>query len=343
MSTGNRIAGQSSDGAKVAPRPPASARMSVQAAPARMSTQGGQSGAAFIAIAVGVIAIAVAGAFFVSGRMDAASARDVVRPIGVLAAELDRDQLKTALVTQAFPDRAGKAFMAKVAAFPDAHDALLGQLADAAEAGADRNGLVRTLDDWTKDFAYAHYQAISRTGSMGFDRSMHLATAQLDIMSGKGGCTISAVRRLVDGPFDAVALADYGTPGYSLLMQANQARVDLALAGERMPFVESVMRVSDGKAVLAAFSSLTKDPQAMAILKTMIQNAGGDPVGKVKKARPKKRSAQPVKQLAPDEIDICALGKTIVGKMQGLPAETKARLWAASVSRSTTAYIVAHR
>jgi hypothetical protein len=334
MSFGNRPARAPTEEAKVDPRPAAS----------RMVMTAGPNIGLFIAIAVAVVGLAAGGAFFLSGKMASASTREVIRPIKDLAAELDRDQLKAALVTQAFPDSAGKSLMAKIAGFPDAQDALLSQLADTAKAGGDRNELVKTLDSWRKDFAHEHYLAIGRTGTMGFDRAMQLANSQIDLWKKTGGCSISGLRDLVDQRSDAIEVTDYGTPGYNLLMQSYQAVIDLVVAGEKMPPIDPVMRVSDGKAVMGAFSSLMKDPKSVAIARNVIVSAGGDLSEKRPRGRPGKRAPPPVQQqLAPDEVDICALGKTVVGKMQGLPAETKQRVWAASISRAATNYIYAHR
>lgn len=329
MSVNSRTAGQQTDASKAAPRLVAASRESAQG-----------SSAAFIAIAVGVLAIAVGGAVFLSGKMNAP--REPIRQIPELAAELDHEQLKAALATQAFPDPAGKAFMTKAANFPEARDALLGQMADAAKAGADRHELVRTVDAWRQDFAYANYETISRSGAMGFDKSMQLANAQIEVMSKTRGCSVMGVRHLIDNPFRTASLPDYGTPGYNVFMQSSAVLVDLAAAGASRPHVEGALRVSDGKAVLGAFGSQMKDPMATSILRTVIQTAGGDVNGKARKGRPKKR-AQPTSQLKPDEVDVCALGKTLVGKLQGLPAETKERLWATSFRRSVTAHVMAGR
>lgn len=317
------------------------------AAPARLSlssdSSSGPSTGMFIAIALGVVAIAGGGAFVLSGKMASASTREVIRPIEELAAQLDHDQLKTALITQAFPDSAGKSFMTSLARFPTDRDALLGRLADKAKAGGGRNELFWELNAWSIDFANANYQAIGRTGAMGYDRSMQIASATLDLMTRNKDCTIASLRELINDPSGGIADDDYGTPGYRLAMQSNQAVIDLTVAGEKMPFIDPVMRVSDGKAVVSALSSFSKDPQAMAIIGGAMNAAGGEVADKRSGNRKKKKKVDPTEKLAPDDVDTCALGKTILGKMQGLPAETKDRVWAIGVSRQAMDAIVAKR
>lgn len=297
--------------------------------------------AQFLAIVLGVVALAGGAAFFLPNILGPSKPKFVVLPISQAVAGLDREHAKAVLADQAFPDAAGRSFMASLAPFPKDRDELLGELADAAAKGADRNDLVDALNDWTVSFAHANFSAIARTGAKGFDRSMDISDAELSYLKTNGGCSLSGLRTLVNDPVSGAALADYGTTGYKISMQSNQAMVELAAQGRNAPYVESVLRQKDGKAVLDAFSSLMKDPKALGVIQSMTQSAGAPQPGNGRKSRAKK--APVASKLAPDEVDFCELGKTIIGKMRGLPDDTKARMWAMSMSRAAMQDIVARR
>lgn len=276
-------------------------------------SKGGGFDAGFIALTLGVVAISAGGAFAAPSVMSWAGSFSSapVRPIPTVIAGLDRDAVKAALAKEAFPDKHGRAFMTSISGkFPEDHDRLLGKLADTAMTGADRNGLILAMNEWSVDFSTGHLDAIGRTGAQGFDTALDLAREGLvQIEAAANGCDVKSLEAIATNPEKLTAIASYGGKAYQFNMKANQVLVDLAVAGGNAPEIDANLTPGDEQALQSLMFSMMSDPQITSLMKMSMN-------GKVSED-----------EIA-SKVDICALGRTIVVKLRDLPDGTKARLWA---------------
>lgn len=286
------------------------------------ASMGGGLDAGFIALTLGVVVISAGGAFAAPSVMSWAGSfsSSPGRPIPTVIAGLDRDAAKVALAKEAFPDKHGRAFMASISGkFPDDHDRLLGKLADTAMKGADRDGLVLAMNEWSVDFTTGHIDAIGRTGAQGFDRALDIAQEALGLIeSAAGGCDVKSLETIAMNPDKLTATASYGGKIYQFNMKANQALADLAITGSDAPAIDTTLTPGDEQALQSLFFSMMNDPQVMSLMKMSMS-------GKVSED-----------EIA-SKVDVCGLGRTVVVKLKSLPNDTKARLWALGTSELSKA------
>lgn len=266
----------------------------------------------FIALALGVVVVSGGAAFAVPSVMDMLSSIPV-RPIEVVVAGLDREQAKTALAREAFPDNEGHAFMMSLQSkFPKDHDTLLGALADRALKGGDRDALVIELNEWSAEFAPKNFAAISRTGNEGFDEGMRIVQDGLNLLEKTAGCTANTLMTALYDPSTLTSLTAYGSEGYKVNVRATHSLVDLADKGRTKSPVDADLTPDDMAALQTTFFSFMMDPQVMGLVASVGQ--GGGPVGFGADA------------VDPNDINLCQLGRTIIVKLKKLPHPTKARL-----------------
>jgi hypothetical protein len=297
-------------------------RPPLQVATAKAASSSGGLDKAFIALVFGVMVAAAGVAMvgppvfsWVGGALFAGQAR----PVDKVVAGLDKDAAKAALASEAFPDDAGRGFMSALAAkFPGEHDLLLGKLSDAAMKGADREGLVMVVGEWTADFAPRNLAAMGRTGSDGFDKVVSLASDALGMLeqAGGGNCNLKSLEKIASDPAMIASLGAYGSPGYKLGMRANQLLVDLAAAGKNAPPPDTRLRPEDENALQSAFFAMASDPQIMSLMQSSMLSG-----------------QQPSPDALAANLNVCQLGRTVVVKLRNLPAGTKARLWAIGTSQ----------
>jgi len=283
--------------------------------------------AAFIALALGVVALSAGGAIaapsVISWVQSDVFGSAKVRPIETVIAGLDRDGMKAALAREAFPDNQGREFMASLSTkFPQEHDNLLGKLADAAAKGADRNALMLSLSEWTMEFAPGKLAAIGRTGADGFDKVLTIAGDALSLLesAGEGRCNLEALQSLANNPASLAELGAYGSAGYKLNMRASRMLVDLSAAGADAPEPDTMLRPEDEQAVQSAFMSMMRDPQVMSLMQMSMTQASSP--------------GQGMQSNAAANLNICALGRTAIGKLKGLPSGTKSRLFGMALSQA---------
>lgn len=280
-------------------------------------TNQGDIDAKFIALAAGVVVLS-AGAAIAAPSLISIVGGPQVRPIAQVIAGLDRDGMENALAREAFPDDAGRAFMATLAtSFPDQHGRLVGRLADAAVAGEDRDGLFLAMNAWSADFAMSQMPAISRTGAEGFDRAVSILSDGLRVVESKAnGCTPGALQNIMLDPEAFDSFTTYGSEGYRLSMRAGQALVDLAARGRKAPAIDTELTQDDMSALQATFFSLMMDPQVQSLVQTAAMANSG-----------------PGLNIQTDiNVNVCQLGRTVLLKLDGLPTATKGRLWATVTS-----------
>jgi hypothetical protein len=291
------------------------------ASPPKAAKSGGGFDAAFIALALGVVALSAGGAIAAPSVISWAQT-DVfgsakARPIETVVAGLDRDGMKVALAREAFPDSQGREFMASLATkFPEDHDNLLGKLADAAAKGADRDTLMLSLSEWTVEFAPSKLAAIGRTGADGFDKVLTIGADALDLLesAGEGRCTVEALQSLASNPESLAKLGAYGSKGYKLNMRATRMLVDLAAAGQNAPPAATVLLPQDEQAIQSVFLSMMQDPQVMSLMR---MSMNGQTQGE-----------------AAANLNICDLGHAAIGKLKTLPSDTKSRLFGMALSQA---------
>jgi hypothetical protein len=291
------------------------------ASPPKAAKSGGGFDAAFIALALGVVAVSAGGAIaapsVISWAQNDVFGSTKIRPIETVVTGLDRDAMKAALAREAFPDKQGREFMVSLAAkFPEEHDDLLGKLADAAAKGADRDGLILLLGEWTVDFAPSKLAAIGRTGADGFDKLLTIVADALDLLesAGEGRCTVEALQSLASNPESLAKLGVYGSKGYQLNMRATRMLVDLAAAGQNAPPAATMLLPQDEQAIQSAFLSMMQDPQIMSLMQmSMRGQTQGDMAA---------------------NLNVCDLGRSVIGKLKGLPSDTKSRLFGMGLSQA---------
>jgi hypothetical protein len=296
-------------------------RSLVQPASPPKAAKSGGFDAAFMALALGVVAVSAGGAIAAPSAISWVQSNVFgsanVRPIETVIAGLDRDGMKAALAREAFPDGQGREFMTSLSAkFPQEHDNLLGKLADAAAKGADRSTLMLSLGEWTMEFAPGKLAAIGRTGADGFDKALTILTDALNLLEGAGGgsCNLETLQSLANNPERLAELSAYGSQGYKLNMRATRMLVDLAAAGENAPAAATALLPQDEQAIQSAFLSMMQDPQVMNLMQiSMKGQTQGDTA---------------------TNFNVCALGHTVVGKLKSLPSDTKGRLFAMALSKA---------
>jgi hypothetical protein len=318
MSFGKR--GPGNDSPRVSPPPAVDGDTRERPAPAagmRMSVAGaGAFDARFAVLAVGVMAIAAAGAFGVS--MIGGSFKKV-RPVAEIVTGLGREQVKAALALEALPDTHGQVFMATLKArFPSEHDKLLGQMAETAMRGGDRNTLAIDVNEWLVPFATQNMSNLGRTGSAGFDFALDTVDYALDYVSHTaGGCTMQSLTKLQDifsDPNRILAEFSYGSKAYEFNIKTTTRLVALADAGRSAPSAATQLTPQDEAAVQSALMSLMMDRDVMNLVQAGMAQANGT-------------GARGVDSYALSQVDICKVGHTAIDRLRKLPPDTKARLW----------------
>jgi hypothetical protein len=278
----------------------------------------------FIGLAIGVVVLS-GGAAIAAPSLFSIVSGNSVRPIEQVIAGLDRAGMEQALASEAFPDESGRAFMTSLAAnFPDQHGRLVDRLADAAAAGQDRDGLLLAMNAWSAEFATKQMPAISRTGAEGFDRAVSILSDGLRVVESKAnGCTPAALQDIMLDPDAFDSFTTYGSEGYRLSMRAGQSLVDLAAKGRTAQPISTTLTQNDMSALQATFFSLMMDEQVLSLVQTagMAERAGPD------------------LDFATLDINVCQLGRTVLIKLDSLPADTKSRLWATLTSGEAAAML----
>jgi hypothetical protein len=302
----------------------ANAASAVKKPTARQSGGNGGMDAAFIALTLGVVLIAGGGAFVAPSLMSWVSGSfgaEPVRPIPDVVAGLSRDDAKAALAKGAFPDKPARAFMTRLAAdFPSDHDKLLGGLADSAMKGGDRDALTLDVNTWAASFTMENLPAIGRTGARGFDEALTIGSDALSFIekTAGGNCSSDALMAFVSDPQKILDLGAYGSDGWKLNMQTYETLVGLAAAGRSAPAIDTTLTPQDEQALQSVFMSIMMDERVMTLMQTAMR---GDP-----------------SQVDLDSsLNICELGRTVIGKLKSLPSGTKDRLWALGVSEAAKA------
>ena len=313
MAFGKRTAGQAPP--PVQPSPEFESEAAAPSVRTRVANSGGMDGK-FIGLAIGVVVVSAGGAIAAPSLMSMMGGAPV-RPIEQVIAGLDRKEMRTALAHEAFPDDSGRAFMTKLATnFPQQHGRLLDALADAAAAGGDRNDLFLATNAWTMSFGPQQLNAIGRTGAEGFDAALDIASDFLKVVEADAGsCTLKSLQSYIADPTNLTDLTRYGGEGYRASMRANAVLVDLAAKGGKAPPADTNFTLNDENALRSAFISMIADPQIMSLMQSGM-NAG--PQG-------------PNPDLALN-MNVCQLARTVIIKLDTLPADTKGRLFAVALS-----------
>ncbi|MEZ5936806.1 MAG: hypothetical protein R3C52_01145 [Hyphomonadaceae bacterium] len=255
---------------------------------------------------IGVIALGLAGPSLLTS-LGSLGGEVKLRAVPVIVEGLDRGDAKTALATQAFPDRQGAAFMKRLKTdFPKEHDRLTGQLADIALSGGERTELIEAVNLWSADFSMRHIGDLGRTGAKGFNAMTGIASDAIDLLekAGGGACDAGALQSLAQDPARIAELGTYGTPAYKLNMKANLTLVSLAADGARTAPVDASLTPQDERALQRLMVSMMQDRRVQKIQVAALSNGS-----------------------APD-IDVCDLGRVVIDKLDSLPSGTKGRLLA---------------
>lgn len=312
MAFGKRGAGQG----PVAPQPADDQHDTRPAGPINVRTRVTNAGgldARFIGLAVGVVVLSAGGAIAAPVVFDMFG--QPVRPIEQVIAGLDRDQAKTALHYEAFPDADGRALMSSLQRnFPQDHDRLLTMLAAKAASGGDREDLMTELTRWSVEFVPANMSAIGRTGSDGFDEVLNIASGALNIVEAETGCTAEKIGQYATNPANLTKTWEYGSEGYRFGMRANATLVDLAAKGRNRPPAPTDLRREDEEALTTAFIGMMMDEQVLSLIQSSYDVHGAGDFDAAERRI--------------NNIDMCKLGKSIIYKLRRMPFGTKDRLFA---------------
>lgn len=275
----------------------------------------------FIALAVGVVVLSAGAAIAAPSLLSAFGGG--VRPIEDVIAGLDRQQVRTALALEAFPDPDGKAMMTSLAThYPQAHGKLLDALADSAMSGGDRDDLYLALNGWTMDFAVDVLPAVGRSGAEGFDKAVALVNEGMHFVESEaGGCTGAKIQAFLMNPQTFADLQRYDSKAYHFSMRASRDFVELAAKGRNAQQIDTKLNANDTSALQSTFFSLIADPQISSLM-TSAANGGMDQFE--------------MQQKVMNELNVCQLARAVVLKLEKLPAGTKARLWGTAMSGDPT-------
>ncbi len=273
----------------------------------------------FIAIAAGVVILSAGGAIAapsVLTLLDAGKPRTVAE----LVKGLGRDEIKAVLATEAFPDAEGRAFLQSLAAnFPESYNRLLGQMANTARTGGERDALMRDVAQWNIDFAPTNFEYLGRTGAEGFDGLLYIVKDALDVVRSEvGDCSLASMQRLTEDESALMSFTQYGSPGYKVTMRANLSFVNLAAKGRDAPKPVAKLTADDENALQSVFFSFLSDPQMMQLAQQAMRS-GGD-------------SQEDMQRAVAKNLDICQIGRSIIVKLERLPSGTKSRLLAIAFS-----------
>lgn len=271
----------------------------------------------FIALAAGVVVLS-AGAAIAAPSVFGALNSGQVKSISELVAGLDRKQMKAVLATEAFPDAEGRAFLAALKQnFPESHNRLLEGMVTIAETGGDRDDMVMSLTQWGLEFAPSNLEYVGRTGAEGFDTLLNVVTESLEVVkSMTGNCSLGSVKRLLEDENTLLNASRYGSAAYKVTMETNRSFVDLAARGRAAPKPVARLNADDENALQSVFISFITDPQMMQLAQQAM-NAG---------------NRADMEQTLETSLDLCQIGRSIIVKLERLPAGTKSRLLATALN-----------
>lgn len=271
----------------------------------------------FIALAAGVVVLS-AGAAIAAPSVFGALGGGQVKSISELVAGLDRSQMKAVLAAEAFPDTEGRAFLATLKQnFPESHNRLIESMVTIAETGGDRDDMVMSLTQWGLDFAPSNLEYIGRTGAEGFDTLLNVVTESLEVVrKTTGNCSLGSVKRLLEDENALLDASRYGSDAYKVTMETNRSFVDLAAKGRGAPKPVARLNADDENALQSVFISFITDPQMMQLAQQAMR-AG---------------NRADMEQTLETSLDLCQIGRSIIVKLERLPAGTKSRLLATALN-----------
>jgi hypothetical protein len=267
----------------------------------------------FIALAAGVVVLS-AGAAIAAPSVFGALNSGQVKSIAELVMGLDRGQMKAVLATEAFPDAEGRAFLAALKQnFPESHNRLLEGMVNIANTGGDRDDMVMGLTQWGMEFAPSNLEYIGRTGAEGFDSMLHVVTESLDVLrKTTGNCSMGSIKQLLENEDAVMNASRYGSDVYKVTMETNRSFVELAAKGRNAPRPVARLNADDENALQSVFISFVTDPQMMQLAQQATR-AG---------------NRADMEQTLEANLDICQIGRSIIVKLERLPAGTKSRILA---------------
>jgi hypothetical protein len=169
---------------------------------------------------------------------------------------------------------------------------------------------------WTMGFASQHISALGRTGAEGFDKSLGILKDALRMVESEtGGCSMKSLEGFMQDPSRLADLTRYGSDGYRMSMRAGATMVALVARGRNAPPVNAMITPDDENALQSTFMSMMSDMQVM----NMIQSDMN-------------LRSQDMQVEFAQNINVCQLARTLVIKLEGLPADTKSRLLATALS-----------
>lgn len=281
---------------------------------------GGGIDKGFIALAAGVVVLS-AGAAIAAPSVFGALSSGQVKSISELVAGLDSKQMKAVLANEAFPDAEGRAFLASLKQnFPESHNRLLDGMVTIAETGGDRDDMVIGLTQWGMEFAPSNLEYIGRTGAEGFDTLLHVVTESLDVVKDTtGNCSLGSVKRLLEDENALTEASRYGSAAYKVTMETNRSFVDLAAKGRTAPKPIARLNADDENALQSVFISFITDPQMVQLAQQAMRADNRADVEKTLES----------------SLDLCQIGRSIIVKLERLPAGTKSRILATMLDPDT--------
>lgn len=274
---------------------------------ARGPQTGNNSNLIFGAAIIAVIAIAFFGILMMPSGSKSAG------PVP-MAATSDTDSLA---VLGALDDPSTVRFVSTLQRVaPDAANRLDSEISDAVKRGADQKEVVNLVLQVIQDDMPAVMKHVAKADVKHFDKVLSHMKTGLQKMQGGGGkwCKGATYENLADqNPVKVQRMIErefaYGSAGYEWSMELSTLILEAAEGGRTNPQSYGKLTSRDESAMQGLMFKMIGDPQVMKLM--TMQGASKAEMAKASR-----------------NINFCALGVTALKGLEGLPKETRGRLWA---------------
>lgn len=199
---------------------------------------------------------------------------------------------------------------------PDAANRLDSEISDAVKRGADQKEVVNLVLQVIQDDMPAVMKHVAKSDVKHFDKMvLHMKTG-LQKMQGGGGkwCKGATYEKFADqNPVQVQRMIErefaYGSVGYEWSMDLSTLILEAAEDGRTNPQSYGKLTARDEQALQGLMFKMIGDPQIMKLM--TMQGASKAEMAKASR-----------------NINFCALGVTALSAVNGLPQETRGRLWA---------------
>lgn len=199
---------------------------------------------------------------------------------------------------------------------PDAANRLDSEISDAVKRGADQKEVVNLVLQVIQDDMLAVMKHVAKSDVKHFDKMvLHMKTGRQKMQGGGGKwCKGATYEKFADqNPVQVQRMIErefaYGSVGYEWSMDLSTLILEAAEDGRTNPQSYGKLTARDEQALQGLMFKMIGDPQIMKLM--TMQGASKAEMAKASR-----------------NINFCALGVTALSAVNGLPQETRGRLWA---------------